>query len=132
VVSASAKRQVVGHLVEAHAFSQRRACHTSGIVRSTVRYQQRGRAEEAEMTATVRDYAQHYPQHGYRHITALMQRQGHSVNHKRVERLWRQEGLQLPRRKTVKQRYGEKKVRVLTVLDEYTRECLMCKRQDFI
>ena len=104
------------------------------------------------MTTTVRDYAQRYPQHGYRHITALMQRDGHAVNHKRIERLWRQEGLQLPRRKTVKRRYGEKaevkrraeypnhvwsydftedrtergqKVRVLTVLDEFTRECLM-------
>jgi len=104
------------------------------------------------MTTSVRDYAQRYPQHGYRHITALMQRDGHSVNHKRIERLWRQEGLQLPRRKTVKRRFGEKgevkrraeypnqvwsydftedrsergqKVRVLTVLDEFTRECLM-------
>jgi transposase InsO family protein len=152
VVSASAKRQVVDHLVEAHEFSQRRACHTSGIARSTVRYPMRGRSEEIKMRATVRDYAQHYPQHGYRHITALMQRDGHPVNHKRIERLWRQEGLQLPRRKTVKRRYGEKgeikrrteypnqvwscdftegrtergqKVRVLTVLDEYTRECLM-------
>lgn len=60
------------------------------------------------MTVTVRDYAQRYPQHGYRHITALMQRDGHLVNHKRIERLWRQEGLQLPRRKTVKRRHGEK------------------------
>jgi transposase InsO family protein len=152
VVSASAKRQVVDHLVEAHEFSQRRACHTSGIARSTVRYRVRGRSGAAEMTTTVRDYAQRYPQHGYRHITALMQRDGHNVNHKRIERLWRQEGLQLPRRKTVKRRYGEQgevkrraaypnhvwsydftedrtergqKVRVLTVLDEFTRECLM-------
>lgn len=104
------------------------------------------------MTATVRDYAYRYPQHGYRHVTALMQRDGHAVNHKRIERLWRQEGLQLPRRKPVKQRLGEKgevkrraeyvnhvwsydltedrtergqKVRVLAVLDEFTRECLM-------
>jgi transposase InsO family protein len=104
------------------------------------------------MTATVRDYAQRYPQHGYPHITSLMQRDGHSVNHKRIERFWRQEGLQLPRRKTVKRRDGEKsevkrraeypnpvwsydftegriergqKVRVLTVVDEFTRECLM-------
>ena len=152
MVSASAKRQVVDHLVEAHEFSQRRACHTSGIARSTVRYRVRGRSGAAEMTTTVRDYAQRYPQHGYRHITALMQRDGHNVNHKRIERLWRQEGLQLPRRKTVKRRYGEQgevkrraeypnhvwsydftedrtergqKVRVLTVLDEFTRECLM-------
>src|SRR5690606_23494986 len=108
VVSASAKRQVGDRVVEAQDWSQRRACHSSGIARSTVRYQQRGRAEEAEVTATVRGYVQRYPQHGYRHITALMQRDGHQVNHKRIERLWRQEGLQLPRRKTVKRRYGEK------------------------
>ena len=153
MVSASAKRQVVDHLVEAHELSQRRACHTSGIARSTVRYRKRGRAEEVGMMSAVRDYARRYPQHGYRHITALMQRDGgRRVNHKRIERLWRQEGLQLPRRKTVKRRYGEKgevkrraeypnhvwsydftedrtergqKVRVLTVLDEFTRECLM-------
>jgi transposase InsO family protein len=152
VVSASTKRQVVDHLVEAHEFSQRRACQTSGIARSTLRYRKRGRTQEVQMTAAVRDYAQRYRQHGYRHITALMQRDGHNVNHKRIERLWRQQGLQLPRRKTVKRRYGEKgevkrraeypnhvwsydftedrtergqKVRVLTVLDEYTRECLM-------
>jgi transposase InsO family protein len=152
VVSASAKRQVVEHLVEAHELSQRRAGHSSGIARSTVRYRKRGRAAEVGMMSAVRDYAQRYPQHGYRHITALMQRDGHRVNHKRIERLWRQEGLQLPRRKTVKRRDGEKgevkrraeypnhvwsydftedrtergqKVRVLTVLDEYTRECLM-------
>lgn len=152
MVSASAKRQLVGHLVEAHNLSERRACQVSGIARSTVRYPPRGRWGEAAMTALVRDYAQRYPQHGYRHIAALMQRDGHGVNHKRVERLWRQEGLQLPRRPTVKRRYGEKAevhrraeypnhvwsydftedrtergvtLRVLTVLDEFTRECLM-------
>lgn len=152
MVSASAKRQLVGHLVEAHNLSERRACQVSGIARSTVRYPPRGRWGEAAMTALVRDYAQRYPQHGYRHIAALLQRDGHGVNHKRVERIWRQEGLQLPRRPTVKRRYGEKAevhrraeypnhvwsydftedrtergvtLRVLTVLDEFTRECLM-------
>lgn len=151
-MSASTKRQVVRHLVEAQGLSERRACQTSGIARSTVRYRARGRAGEAAMITTVRDYAQRYPQHGYRHITALMQREGHTVNHKRIERLWRQAGLQLARRKPVKRRLGEKdevkrraeypnhvwsydftedrtergqKVRVLAVLDEFTRECLM-------
>ena len=104
------------------------------------------------MTASIRAYAYQFPQHGYRHITALMQRDGQVVNHKRVERIWRQEGLQRPRRKTVKRRYGEpsqvqrraehpnqvwsydftqdrnergQTVRVLAVVDEFTRECLM-------
>jgi transposase InsO family protein len=152
VVSASAKREVVHHLVEAHDLSERQACQVSGIARSTVRYQARGKAREANMVMLVRDYAQRYPHYGYRHVTALMQRDGHAVNHKRIERLWRQEGLQLPRRKAVKRRFGEKgevkrraeypnhvwsydfteerterghQVRVLAVLDEFTRECLM-------
>lgn len=152
MVSTSAKRQVVHHLVDVHKLSQRRACQTSGVARSTVRYQTRGSRGDAEMTALLRDYAHRYPQHGYRHITALMQRDGHRVNHKRIERLWRREGLQLPRRKVSKRRFGEKgeverraeyanqvwsydftedrtergqKVKVLLVMDEFTRECLM-------
>ena len=104
------------------------------------------------MTASIRAYAYQFPQHGYRHITALMQRDGQAVNHKRVERIWRQEGLQQPRPRTLKRHYGEpnqmqrraehpnqvwsydftqdrtergQPVRVLAVLDEFTRECLM-------
>lgn len=151
-MSASAKRQVVEYLVEAHQMSQRRACHLSGMARSTARYRRREASGEKELQAAVQDYAQRYPQHGYRHITALMRRDGYAVNHKHIERLWRAEGLQLPRRKTVRRRLDEpgevqkraesvnqvwsydftqdrtergQLVRVLAVLDEFTRECLI-------
>lgn len=89
--------------------------------------------------------------YGYRIIAAMLKHDGYQINRKRVYRIWRQEGLQLPRRKAVKRRYGEStgklrranrpnevwtydflegrterggKLRLLTILDEYTRECL--------
>lgn len=151
-MSASSKRQIVKHLVEAHEVSERHACQVVGLARSTARYQARGRAEEAQLVEVIRDYAYRYPQHGYRHISALMQRAGQAVNHKRIERLWRREGLQLPRRKQRKRRFGEggdvkrraeyrhhvwsydftedrttrgQKIRTLAIMDEYTRENLM-------
>ncbi|MEQ8675286.1 MAG: IS3 family transposase [Aggregatilineales bacterium] len=120
--------------------------------RSTARYQPQGRSNDAEMAKAVRDFAYRFPQYGYRHISALMRCEGYEVNHKRVERIWRVEGLQLPRRKTVKRRFGERgdvkkraqypnhvwsydftedrtthgqRVRVLAIMDEYIRECLI-------
>lgn len=89
--------------------------------------------------------------YGYRIIAAMLKHDGFRINRKRVYRIWRQEGLQLPRRKVVKRRHGDStgklrrashpnevwtydflearterggKLRMLTVLDEYTRECL--------
>lgn len=152
MVSPHAKRQAVQTLVREHQMSQRHACEVVDVARSTARYQPQGRSDEAETVGVVRDFAYRFPQHGYRHVTALMQREGYEINHKRVERIWRLEGLQLPRRKVVKRRFGEggdvkqraeypnhvwsydftedrtergQRVRVLSVMDEYTRECLM-------
>ena len=89
--------------------------------------------------------------YSYRIITAMLKHDGYPINRKRVQRIWRQEGLQLPRRKVVKRRFGDStgmlrrashpnevwtydfleartergsKLRMLTILDEYTRECL--------
>lgn len=152
MVSPQAKRQAVRYLADDHQLSQRRACQLVGISRSTARYQPCGRSDD-DMVEAVRDFAYRFPQHGYRLITARMRREGYNVNHKRVERIWRQEGLQLPRRKTAKRRFGVsqgdmkqraqypnhvwsydftesrttrgQRVRVLAVMDEYTRECLM-------
>ncbi|MCA9915885.1 MAG: IS3 family transposase [Anaerolineae bacterium] len=152
MVSPHAKRQTVRYLVDEYPMSERRACQVVDMPRSTARYQPQGQADEAQTVEAVRDFAYRFPQHGYRHITALMQREGYEINHKRVERIWRQEGLQLQRRKSVKRRFGERgdvkkraeypnhvwsydftedrtergqRMRVLAVMDEYTRECLM-------
>jgi transposase InsO family protein len=137
--------------VTERGLSQRHACELVGIQRSSARYIRRGRSDEAATVALVREYAHEQPMYGYRIITAMLKHDGYRINRKRVYRIWRQEGLQLPRRKVMKRRYGDTtgtlrrashpnevwtydflegrterggKLRMLTVLDEYTRECL--------
>jgi transposase InsO family protein len=151
MVSPDAQRRGVRHLVQAKGFSQRRACQLVGAARSTVRYRRRRAADEAALVEALRQQVQRHPVYGDRPITAVLRRQGWQVNHKRVYRLWRTLGLQLPRRAKRKRRYSATperlmraehvnhvwtydflhtsterggKLRVLAVLDEYTRECL--------
>ncbi len=97
--------------------------------------------------------ATEYGRYGYRRITALLQEEGFQVNHKRVERLWRREGLKVPTKQPKRRRLwltdgscvrlrptepnhvwtydfvftrtsNGRPLRLLTVLDEFTRECL--------
>jgi len=97
--------------------------------------------------------ASQYGRYGYRRITALLQNEGWEVNHKRVERIWKQEGLKVPKKQPKKRRLWlndgscirlrpERKdhlwsydfvsvrttdgraLRILVIIDEYTRECL--------
>lgn len=150
MVSPDAKRRGVQQLVEQRQFSQRHACQLVGVARSTARYECRKRADEPLVEAIQEQVRQH-PVYGYRPITALLRRQGWPVNHKRVYRLWREAGLQLPRRKVWKRRWHGSperlqraeqpnqvwsydflearterggRLRILAILDEYTRECL--------
>ena len=152
MVSPRAKRRAVAYLTRERGLSQRRACKLVAIDRSSARYQERARADEAKVVALVREYAHEQPMYGYRIIAAMLRHDGYRVNRKRVYRIWRQEGLQLPRRKVIKRRYGDSsgtlqrasqpnhvwtydflearterggKLRMLTVLDEFTRECLL-------
>ena len=78
--------------------SERRACKTLGQPRST----QRSTPVEGEFEARLRqrtiDLALEYGRYGYRRITALLKREGWDVNHKRIERIWRQEGLKVPKK----------------------------------
>jgi len=151
VVTPRARRSTVERVVTERGLSQRHACELVGIQRSSARYVRRGWSDEAGIVALVREYAHEQPMYGYRIITAMLKHDGYRINRKRVYRIWRQEGLQLPRRKAIKRRYGEStgalrranrpnevwtydflegrterggKLRMLTVLDEYTRECL--------
>jgi len=119
--------------------------------RSSARYQRQLRRDESKTVALIRTYVEEQPMYGYRMIAAMLKQDGHAINGKRVYRIWRQEGLQLPRRRTTKRRYGDStgqfqratrpnevwsydflasrterggKLRMLTILDEYTRESL--------
>ena len=138
---------------EQFAVSERRACAVVGQARATERYVPRAAADEAALTARIVALATRFGRYGYRRITALLQREGWQVNHKRVERLWRQEGLRVPAKQPKRGRLwladgsivrlraehpnhvwaydfvfdrtsDGRKLRMLTVVDEYTRECL--------
>ena len=76
--------------------SERRACRVVGQHRSTQRKQRMPPAGEEPLTAAIIRLAQQYGRYGYRRITALLRNEGWMVNAKRVERIWRREGLKVP------------------------------------
>ena len=152
MVGPSARRAGVDYLLSERGYSQRQACRLVGICRSSVRYRPRPVADEEALAQTIWELAHKQPSYGYRRIGVLLRRKGWAVNVKRVHRLWRKAGLQIPRRKAIKRRTGQSsqdlkraeypnhvwtydfmsgctekgsKVRILNILDEFTRECLM-------
>ena len=133
--------------------SERFACRALGQHRSTQRKTPTGRVDEAELTADIIALATQYGRYGYRRITALLQEAGWTVNVKRVERIWRREGLKVPQKQPKKGRlwlndgscirlrpeyrdhvwsydfveartHDGRKFRMLNIIDEFTRECL--------
>ena len=133
--------------------SERRACRILVQPRSTQRYPRLVPDDEARLTARIVELASQYGRYGYRRITALLRAEGWRVNHKRVERLWRQEGLKVPQKQPKRKRLwcndgscvrlrpthrnhvwsydfvmtrteDGRPVKLLTMIDEYTRECL--------
>jgi putative transposase len=97
MVTPAARREVVAYLQERHGFSQRRACRAAGAPRATVRYEAR-RATQEPLRARLRELAAERPRFGYRRLTILVRREQGAVNHKRVYRLYRLEGLAVRRR----------------------------------
>jgi putative transposase len=76
--------------------SERRACRALGQHRSTQRKAPRGQEDEEQLTADLIELARQYGRYGYRKIAALLRDAGWRVNDKRVERIWRREGLKVP------------------------------------
>jgi putative transposase len=76
--------------------SERRACRALQQPRSTQRYPKKENPTAAPLAQRIIALAVQYGRYGYRRITARLQREGWAVNHKRVERIWRQEGLKVP------------------------------------
>ena len=133
--------------------SERRACQTLGQARAVQRYTPQVRADEAPLAGRVIELAAVYGCYGTPQITALLRQEGWLVNHKRVERIWRQAGLKVPQKQPkrgrlwlndgscVRLRPASKdhvwaydfvsdrthdgvSFKMLTVVDEFTRECL--------
>ena len=75
--------------------SERLASRVVGQCRATQQYVPTQRADEDRLPARIIVLAHEYGRYGYRRITALLQQEGWRANHKRVERLWRQEGLKV-------------------------------------
>ena len=92
------------HVMEHFDVSERRICRVLSQPRSTQRYLPRVRDGEALLTKRMIELATQYGRYGYRRITALLQREGFQVNHKRVERLWRKEGLKVPQKQSKRKR----------------------------
>ena len=84
--------------------SERFACRVLGQHRSTQRKVPRGRADEDALTADIIALASQYGRYGYRRITVLLREAGWAVNVKRVERIWRREGLKVPQKQPKKSR----------------------------
>ncbi len=106
VVGPARKRAAVTHLEAVLEVPQRRACQVIAQPRSTQRYRGRKRGKDAALAAELRRISAAHPRAGYRMATALLRRAGMEINPKRVQRLWRQEGLRVPRRQRKRQRLG--------------------------
>lgn len=86
-------------LTKRYKVSERRACRLVGQHRSSNRYEPRSSDLEATLVARMHELAGEHPKWGYRMIHGLLVAEGWPVNKKRIERLWRREGLQVPPRK---------------------------------
>lgn len=149
MVSARVRRDQVAY-VQTRGRSRRRACALLGVPRSTMGYVSRLRQRDAPVLQVMRDLAGQYPRYGYRKIRIFLARQGYVMSAERTYRLWRQAGLQVPKRRprrrvaTSRPRplpptgrnevwaydfvfdtcANNQSLKCLTIVDEFTRECL--------
>lgn len=149
MVTPAVERQAVAHLTQAFEVSQRRACQTIEVPRSSMRYQSR-RPVEVELRRSLRKLANERRRFGYRRLHQMLKREGWDVSLKKVRRLYTEEKLQVRRRKGRKKAQGVRvpapipqgpnqrwsldfvsdvfahgrRFRVLGVIDDFTAECL--------
>jgi transposase InsO family protein len=138
--------------------SERWACRLVKQPRGTQRYHLARREDEDALTQAITDLATQYGRYGYRRITALLKRDGWQVGKDRVERIWRREGLKVPKKQKPRGRlwlndgscvrlrpehrnhvwsydfvsaktYDGRTVRMLNLIDEHSRECLMIRSE---
>ncbi|MFO0831252.1 MAG: IS3 family transposase [Phycisphaerales bacterium] len=153
LLSPARRRAAVEHVQQELGVSERRACRVLGQARAVQRHAPRVRDDEDRLTGRIIQLAAVYGRYGTPRITAMLRREGLHVNHKRVERIWRREGLRVPRRQPRRGRlwlndgscvrlrperkdhvwaydfvsgvtHDGRPFRMLVVVDEFTRECL--------
>ena len=106
MVSPARKRDAVAHPGAVLKVSERRACRVITQPRSTQRYRPLQPDRDAALAADLKRISAAHPRAGYRMAAALLRRSGMEINLKRVQRVWRQEGLKVPRRQRKRQRLG--------------------------
>ena len=133
--------------------SERRVCRVVGQPRSSQRYTALVRDDEERLRVEIVRLASRYGRYGYRRVTVMLRDDGWRVNHKRVERIWRQEGLKVPKRQPKRGRLwlndgscvrlrpthrnhvwsydfvsertcDGRALKIMTLIDEFGRECL--------
>ena len=92
-----------------------------GIARSTQRYRAAVKSDGEELRLAMIRLAKQYGRYGYRKIAQLLRIEGWNANHKRIERLWREEGLQLPHRHRKQKRLYHKDGSVIRLRPQYPR-----------
>ena len=153
LVSPERRRQAVAGACEKYRLSERHACRLVGQPRGTQRYTTIVHADEDALTQAIIALASEYGRYGYRRITWLLKDAEWTVGTDRVQRIWRREGLKVPSKQRPRSRlwlndgscirlrperrnhvwsydfveaqtHDGRKVRLMTLIDEFTRECL--------
>jgi putative transposase len=149
MVSAGVRREQVA-CVQRHGVSLRRACALLSVARSTMGYESKIELREVPIVAAMRELSAQYPRFGYRRILVYLERRGIVMSADRAHRIWRRAGLQVPRKRPRRRAAMNRprpipstqanhvwaydfvfdacangqQLKCLTVIDEYTRECL--------
>jgi len=149
MVTPAARREAAAHLGQVYEVSQRRACQVIGADRSLIRYCRR-RPEDSSLRSRLREIAAVRRRFGYRRLHVLLRREGITLNHKKLRRLYTEERLQVRRRGGRKRALGTRapltlphgpnqrwsmdfvhdqlgdgrRFRILAIVDDFTRECL--------
>ncbi len=155
-MSPSRKRAAAANLQQEFPVSERRACCVIGQPRSSQRYQSQPREDEASLVKRMLEFVRQRPRFGYRRIAYLLRGEGFGAGDTRVLRLWQREGLKVPKKQRKKRRLGQSAngcqrrqaeskdhvwawdfifdktaggspLKWLSIVDEYTRECLALK-----
>ena len=152
MVSPAQNKQAVAYVVDQRLCSERRACRYLGVHRSTYRYPVKSPLpQQVQLHQRIVSLSWQYPRYGYRRIRAILEREGWSVSRKQVQRIRRKEGLKvhpkpqriprqgvstgLPTQATHRNHVWTwdfifdrtdkgSTLKMLTMLDEYTRQCL--------
>jgi putative transposase len=149
MVTPAVRREAVAILVDGHEMSERRACSVIGADRASIRYRSR-RPDDADLRERLRELASERRRFGYRRLHVLLRREGIIVNRKKVQRLYREEGLTVRKRRGRKRAIGTRapilsearpnarwsvdfvhdqfahgrRFRIFNVIDDVTKECL--------